>query len=58
MVFPLYSALVQACAQFWCLLVKKDVDKLGRGQRRATKMTEGLETCLVVTDLRSSIYLT
>ncbi|KAK4818612.1 hypothetical protein QYF61_016583 [Mycteria americana] len=30
------------CAQFWSLLYKKDVDRLERAQRRATKMMKGL----------------
>lgn len=40
---PLYSALVRLYLEYWGPHLRKDMDLMEKAQRRATKMTGGLE---------------
>ena len=53
---PLYKAMVRPhldyCIQAWRPHLRKDIDRLEKVQRRATKMIEGLEGCSYLDRLR------
>lgn len=60
-IIPLYSVLdrphLEYWAQFWSLLCKKEVDRLERAQRRATKMVNGMGSLSYEKRLREVAFL-